>query len=240
MGYCRLEPSAIFCLGESATQNGSPSGLSNVTTATAGGGIFRRNERYTDFGGFVQDDIKPDRAANDQCGLALRDLWRPGRKPTADWPTSMPRSPQRAFFRHQARSADLPCRRILLERCRWVWGGHRFPGLYKTPLGDVSPRFGFVWQVTNRPSLVVRGGVGFYYDEHSGNLAEQTLTQPPFASLQILSGSQGAPATCRIHLFLTYFPIPAIPSSCRAHQRQLRSLRARIRTCLTAGQRSTT
>jgi outer membrane receptor protein involved in Fe transport len=47
-----------FLLGQSAAQNGSPQGLSNVTTSQAGGGIFRRNERYTDFAGFAQDDIK--------------------------------------------------------------------------------------------------------------------------------------------------------------------------------------
>jgi hypothetical protein len=49
---------ADFLLGESATQNGSPQGLSNVSLGVAGGGIFRRNTRYTDYAGFAQDDIK--------------------------------------------------------------------------------------------------------------------------------------------------------------------------------------
>ena len=57
-GLLQIATFSDFLVGESAAQNGSPSGLSNVTSATAGGGIFRRNERYTDFGGFAQDDIK--------------------------------------------------------------------------------------------------------------------------------------------------------------------------------------
>ena len=47
-----------FLMGQSAAQNGSPLGQSNVGTTISGGGIFRRNERYTDFAGFAQDDIK--------------------------------------------------------------------------------------------------------------------------------------------------------------------------------------
>jgi hypothetical protein len=47
-----------FLLGQSAAQNGSPQGLSNVTVSIGGGGIFRRDQRYTDVAGFAQDDIK--------------------------------------------------------------------------------------------------------------------------------------------------------------------------------------
>src|SRR3984885_504433 len=47
-----------FLVGQSAAQNGCPLGLSNVATSISGGGIFRRDERYTNFAGFAQDDIK--------------------------------------------------------------------------------------------------------------------------------------------------------------------------------------
>jgi len=36
-----------FLVGQTAAQNGSPLGLSNVGLSISGGGIFRRDERYT-------------------------------------------------------------------------------------------------------------------------------------------------------------------------------------------------
>ena len=47
-----------FLLGQSAAQNGSPFGLSNIGTSFAGAGNFRKNERYIDFAIFAQDDLK--------------------------------------------------------------------------------------------------------------------------------------------------------------------------------------
>jgi hypothetical protein len=47
-----------FLIGQSATQNGSPLGLSNVGLSIAGGGIFRKDERYTNLAAFAQDDWK--------------------------------------------------------------------------------------------------------------------------------------------------------------------------------------
>ena len=59
----------------------------------------------------------------------------------------------------------------------------------------MSPRLGFAYQVTEKPTAVLRGGFGIYYDRHSGNLAEQTLDQPPFATLQFVSGDPNGAAT---------------------------------------------
>ncbi len=47
-----------FLVGQSASENNSPRGLSNIGLSIAGGGIFRRDERSTNFAGFAQDDIK--------------------------------------------------------------------------------------------------------------------------------------------------------------------------------------
>ncbi len=47
-----------FLLGQSAAQNGSPNGISNVTMSGGSSGDFRKDERYTDFATFFQDDIK--------------------------------------------------------------------------------------------------------------------------------------------------------------------------------------
>ena len=193
-GLLQIATFSDFLVGQSAAQNGSPQGLSNVTTATAGGGIFRRDTRYTDFGGFAQDDIKLTSRLTINAGLRYEIFGAPietnGRlanfnaniASTGPVPTTGTFS---GFTMPSNFTGTVP---MGVEKTS-------FPGLYKTPLGDVSPRFGFVWQVTDRPVLVVRGGAGIYYDEHSGNISEQTLTQPPFASLQILSGSQSAGAT---------------------------------------------
>lgn len=183
-----------FLLGESAAQNNSPLGLSNITLSNAGGGIFRRNERYNDFAGFAQDDVKLNPRLTLNAGLRYEIFGAAsetmGRFSSFD-PSLASTGPPPAdgtysgFTMPSNYAGAIPTG--VLQR--------GFPGLYTTPLGDVSPRLGFVWQVKQQPTLVVRGGYGLYYDRHSGNLAEQTLAQPPFAVLQFNSGSPNATAT---------------------------------------------
>src|SRR5262249_7452666 len=50
-------------------------------------------------------------------------------------------------------------------------------------------------QLMDSPLLVLRGGYGIYYDRMSGDLAEQTVGQPPFSFNQSLQGAQNADAT---------------------------------------------
>ncbi len=45
-----------FLLGQDGTQNGS--GQSNIFYSSVGSGIFRKDERYSDYAGFFQDDIQ--------------------------------------------------------------------------------------------------------------------------------------------------------------------------------------
>jgi len=58
---------------------------------------------------------------------------------------------------------------------------------------------GFVWQINAEAGAgCCRGGYGVYYDRHSATLAEQTITQPPFAALQFISGDPNGPGgRCR-------------------------------------------
>jgi Carboxypeptidase regulatory-like domain/TonB dependent receptor len=208
-----------FLLGESASQNGSPFGLSNVSTSISGGGIFRRNQRYNDLAAFAQDDVKLTPRLTVNAGLRYEIFGAAsetmGRFASFD-PSLASIGPVPAagtysgFTMPSNYAGAIPTG--VLKRS--------FPGLYTTPFGDVSPRLGFVWQVTDRPTLVVRGGYGIYYDRHSGNLAEQTLTQPPFATLQFISGSPNATATLQspfVPLILpnSSYPIfmPRTPSS---------------------------
>ena len=194
-GLLQISTFADFLVGQSAAQNGSPQGPSNVSTTIAGGGIFRRNERYTDFAGFAQDDIKVDAATDGECRAALRDLRRADgdqgpagelrREPRDDGP-----------FRRREPSVDLRCPRTFRAPSPAGVTKTAVSGLWKTPYGDVSPRLGFVWQMTKDPVIVLRGGYGIYYDQHSaGNLAEHDAAQPPYATLQIVSGAPNGPAT---------------------------------------------
>jgi hypothetical protein len=197
-----------FLIGQSATQNGSPLGLSNVGLSIAGGGIFRKDERYTNLAAFAQDDWKIMQRLTINAGLRYEIFTAPternGRLPN--------------YVPGLAIQGPLPV--------TGVYNGFTLPSnyhgpvpsglaitpyasFYQTPFLDISPRVGFVWQVKNNPTLVLRGGFGVYYDEHSSNIAEQTISQLPFSTLQFGAGSQNAQAT----LQSPFAPLLLPPSS---------------------------
>ncbi|HEX4005804.1 MAG TPA: TonB-dependent receptor [Acidobacteriaceae bacterium] len=195
-----------FLLGQSAAQNGSPFGLSNVTISNAGGGIFRRNERYTDFAGFAQDDIRLSQRLTLNAGLRYEIFGAPietsGRLANFNLTTAqqgaLPAQGDYTGFTLPSNfRGDLPAGVVRTP----------FAGFYRTPLGDVSPRLGFAWQLAQKPVVVLRGGYGLYYDRHSGNLAEQTMDQLPFASQQLIAGAANGPATLQSPF------LPLIPPS---------------------------
>jgi hypothetical protein len=68
-------------------------------------------------------------------------------------------------------------------------------GLWPTRYADISPRFGFVARLPGSRMTVLRGGYGIYYNRMSGDLAEQTVGQPPFSFKQSLQAAQNAGAT---------------------------------------------
>jgi hypothetical protein len=182
-----------FLVGQSAAQNGSPIGSSNVTNSTGGSGIFRRDERYTDLAFFAQDDIKLMQRLTVNAGLRYEIFGPPsdthGRLSNFDPGIAAGPVPDGGSFS----GFIVP---------------HNFPGtvpagvvrsssagLWNTSHGDVSPRVGFVWQLTERPTVVLRGGYGIYYDRHSGDYAEGTLGEQPFSTLQILGDAANGAAT---------------------------------------------
>jgi hypothetical protein len=182
-----------FLLGESAAQNGSPTGKSNVMTSQAGGGIFRRDERYTDFATFFQDDVKLTPRMTLNAGLRYEIFGAPvetnGR--LANFDPNIAVGPVAASGSYSGFTVPSNFKGAFPAGVLQT----PYAGFWKTPHGDVSPRLGFVWQMMNRPVLVLRGGYGFYYDRHSGGIAGSTLGQPPFSSLQIASGTNNGPAT---------------------------------------------
>jgi len=205
-GLLEIDTFDDFLLGQSATQNGSPFGLSNIALSNAGGGLFRRNERYNDFASFSQDDLRLTPHLTLNMGVRYEIFAAPteisGRLANfnPDIAQTGAISAQGTFSGFSLPSnfhGTLPAGYVQTS----------FPGLYQTPFGDVSPRLGFAWQVTQKPLVVLRGGYGFYYDRHSGNLAEQTMDQLPFATQQFIAGSPNGGASLQNPF------VPLIPSN---------------------------
>ena len=183
-----------FLLGQSAAQNGSPLGLSNISNSGAGAGIYRRDARFTDFAAFVQDDFKLTPRLTVNAGLRYEIFGAPseikGRLTNFD--------PSLALIGNIPPGGTFLGYTVPANFQDTIPNGvtkTAFDTFYQTPYGDVSPRLGFAWQMTSRPVLVLRGGFGIYFDRHSGNIPEQTLSQAPFAFAQFMPGVLNAAAT---------------------------------------------
>lgn len=196
-----------FLLGQSATQNASPFGLSNVTISNAGGGLYRRNERYTDFAGFAEDDIRLTHRLTVNAGLRYEIFGAP-LETNGQFANFNPQSAQQGPLPAQGTFSGITLPSNYHGPLPAQVTRTSFPGLYRTPLGDVSPRLGFALQLTEKPVIVIRGGYGIYYDRHSGNLPEQTMDQPPFADMQFVEGAANGPATLQSP-FVPPIPTPS-------------------------------
>ena len=181
-----------FLIGQSAAQNGSPLGLSNITFSNAGGGLFRRNERYTDFAAFTQDDFKLTPRLTLNMGVRYEIFARADgdQRPPREFQVATAATRPYPATRHLQRLQ--PAFELPRHAARGLYTRHRSPASTRRRYGDVSPRLGVVWQVTQKPVIVLRGGYGIYFDRHSGNLAEQTMDQMPFATQQFVAGGPNA------------------------------------------------
>jgi hypothetical protein len=180
--------------GQDASGNQSPLGLSNVGLSIAGGGIFRRDERYTDLATFVQEDWKITPTLTVNAGVryeifgAPSDVngrltnFNPARAITGILPDA---GTLRGFTVASNFRGSIPDGVVKTS----------YSGYYRTPQGDVSPRLGFAWSVPHMAKTVLRGGFGVYFDRHSGNLAEAMLGQAPFAISQFNAGPPNGPAS---------------------------------------------
>jgi Carboxypeptidase regulatory-like domain/TonB-dependent Receptor Plug Domain len=69
---------------------------------------------------------------------------------------------------------------------------------YTWPTLALAPRAGFAWDVTGRQRLVIRGGVGEFFDRPSGNSVQNSSSNPPYSigttipTLLVQSLAQGA------------------------------------------------
>ena len=182
-----------FLLGQSAAQNGSPTGSSNVTLSNGSSGLFRKDERYIDAAGFAQDDLRLSRRLMLNTGLRYEIFGAPsdinGRLVTFD-PTIATRSAAAdgtlsGFVVPSNFKGDVP-QGVLKSS---------IPGLYPTRYVDFQPRLGFVFRVADHPTVLLRGGYGLYFDRLSAGLAENLLAVEPFSIFQFFSGSSNGGAT---------------------------------------------
>ena len=182
-----------FLLGQSATQNCSPNGISNVTMSGGSSGDFLKDERYTDFATFFQDDIKVTPRLTLNAGLRYEIFSPPseihGRLVNFDPAVAALTAPAAGTFSGFIVSSNfqgaVPTGVTQLSR----------QGLWSTNYADFSPRFGFSYRLTNSPMAVLRGGYGIYFDRLSAGLAESLLSNPPFSISQLFAGAQNAGAS---------------------------------------------
>lgn len=182
-----------FLLGESAAQNGSPIGVSNVTDSGGSSGLFRKDERYTDLAAFIQDDIKLTQRLTVNAGLRYEVFGPPsdihGLLSSFDPAIAIGQVPATGslsgFTLPANYSGPIPAGVTKTSTA----------GLWSTDYRDVAPRLGFALQLTQKPAIVLRGGYGIYYDRPSGGFAESQLGQQPFSLQQLSYGAQNAGAT---------------------------------------------
>ena len=182
-----------FLLGQSAAQNGSPIGASNVTGIDGASGLFREDERYTDVAAFIQDDIRLTQRLTVNAGLRY-EIFGPateihGRLSNFDPSIAAGQVPAAGSLSGFTLPANFPgAVPVGVTKTSTA-------GLWSTDYHDVSPRLGFALQLTEKPALVLRGGYGFYYDRPSGGFVEGQSGGQPFSLQELSFGVQNAGAT---------------------------------------------
>jgi hypothetical protein len=190
-GFILFQSFPDFLLGESAAQNGS--GQSNIFNSVGASGLFRKDERYTDYSGFAQDDIKVTPRLTMNAGLRYEFFSPPsevnGRLSNFDpgiAPAQVPASGSFAGFTLPSNFKGPVPSGILKTSGSGMWNpDHR----------DFGPRVGFALRLLNKPTVVLRGGYGIYYEKLSAQMAYQNIGQPPFSITQSLLGAENAAAT---------------------------------------------
>jgi hypothetical protein len=182
-----------FLLGQSAAENGSPIGASNVTGIDGASGLFREDERYTDLAAFLQDDIKLTQRLTVNAGLRYEIFGPPaeihGRLSNFDPSIAEGQVPAAGSLSGYTLPANFPGPvPVGVTKTSTA-------GLWLTDYHDLSPRLGFALQLTGEPILVLRGGYGIYYDRPSGGFTEGQSGGQPFSLQELNFGVQNAGST---------------------------------------------
>jgi hypothetical protein len=192
-GLLQISTFDDFLLGQSAAQNGSPTGVSNVTNSGGSSGLFRKDERYTDIAGFIEDDIRLTERLSVNAGLRYEIFGPPveihGLLPSFDPTIAAGQVPPTGSLSGYTLPANFPGP-VAAGVSKTATAG-----LWSTDYHDVSPRLGFSLRLMEKPIILLRGGYGIYYDRPSGGFAEGQLGQQPFSLQQLSFNAQNAGAT---------------------------------------------
>jgi carboxypeptidase family protein/TonB-dependent receptor-like protein len=190
-GFLLIQSFPDFLLGQSAAQNGSSQ--SNIFQSSGSAGLFRKDERYFDAAGFVQEDFRATRRLTINAGLRYEFFGPPSET-------------------HGFLSSFNPATAVGQVPATGTFSGFTVPGNYKgsVPDGvvqtpgssfwnpdykDFAPRVGFALQLPGKKALVLRGGYGIYYQRLSGEMILLDVGQIPFSLTQSRIGSPNAAAT---------------------------------------------
>jgi hypothetical protein len=202
-GFLLFQSFPDFLLGESAAQNGS--GQSNISESVGASGLFRKDQRYTDFAGFIQDDFRVTPRLTINAGLRYEYFGPPteihGHLSNFDPSLATSQASAGGTFTGFLLPAN--------------YNGTVPAGLTKTPKSgfwnsdykNLGPRIGFAYRLPTKTPIVLRGGYGIYYERLSGDLVLQNVGQPPFAVTQSLIGALNASATLQQPF------VPPLPSN---------------------------
>ncbi len=203
-GFLLFQSFPDFLLGQSAAQNGS--GESNLFESVGASGVFRKDQRYSDFAGFVQDDVRVTSRLTVNAGLRYEYFGPPtevnGHLSNFDPSLATAQAPAGGSFTGFLLPSNYPGA---------VPAGFTKTdnsGFWNSDYKDLGPRLGFAYRLPGKTPIVLRGGYGIYYERLSGELVLQNVGQPPFAVDQSLLGSLNAAAT-----FQQPFAPPLPPSS---------------------------
>jgi Carboxypeptidase regulatory-like domain len=208
-GLLQISTFDDFLLGQSATQVGSPIGISNVTNSMGSSGNFRKDERYTDFAGFLQDDFRVTPRLMINAGLRY-EIFGPPEEIHGFLPN----------FDPQIAVGEVPIDGTLSGfTLPGNYSGPVAPGVVKTSTAglwptayhDIGPRIGFALKLSGNSDLLLRGGYGIYYDRPSAGFAESQLGQQPFSLQQLAFFTQNAGATLQAPFSPVLPPLSAFP-----------------------------
>lgn len=191
VGFVLFQSFPDFLLGESAAQNGSAQ--SNVLESVGASGVFRKDQRYSDFAGFIQDDVRVTSRLTINAGLRYEYFGPPteihGRISNFDPTLAVSQVPATGSFTGFLVPANF--------QGAVPAGVVRTPnsGFWNADYKDLGPRLGFAYRLATKTAAVLRGGYGIYYERLSGELVLQNVGHPPFALTQSLLGPLNAAAT---------------------------------------------
>ena len=193
-----------FLLGMSASQNGSPTGLSNLQsvsgTSLPDGGSLNQI-RANQMSAFVQDDYKLSPRLTLNLGLRWEydgtgyDAKTDNGGGNASWvlDNTVPVPPASGTFVGftvaNNFSGTLPAG-VTRRPLNLLTNGH-------APIDNFAPRIGLAWQpLPSNKRLVLRGGFGYFYQVAQGNIYLLELNNnPPIAAKVTRSGAVNGAAT---------------------------------------------